>query len=745
MTSSSFTNCIQTINSSIDTALNSKQTVKQSKSSKSKCGCLLCGARVVNFLRHLREYHRFSSNLVKKEAKRYKVTGPAVDKLSSTSFVKKYVCPIEGCETTVNRIDRHLIGSKHNLSTKDDLYRKYKKLAKLKLLPTNKKSDDDDDDDKDDDYYDNQLLDSRNVQNPLDDSEQDDDDGSNEFLSQSELDDESNDESFLNSEDPPEIDGNIIKDLNSYCENLTKFAEVGLVKSQSKIRQARQHVVSILKHFGNQFDIETVCDNLMKVESDFMITKLKVLQASTVKNYLLDFKRFISWAKIWGKKWITWPVADRIESLITLWNKKLSVLISKRTTETKLEHRKTALSEEDFAAYFNGEKAMKAHSIFSTTAKESKPVERLYISSKDHTCARDFLLMLLTVSNASRAGPIVNMNIKDVKDANYDETTGSYVISVVNHKTQRSHGAVQLSLDKEGFGYLATYICKIRPSIEGSDHIDEVFITSNAKSINQSELANILTKEMEVVLGQEGRRVSCTLIRKSIVSIVLQGNVGTKNETDLASLMKHSQWMQKNIYDLRLADSNMARMSGLVFKICTGKPLTGKDLTRPGTSNMVDDDDDDLVVKRLTVKNLTPGTSDMIDDNNNQPDEEIVNTGAGISGKIQQDVKLMQTVQIQIQDLNDIPNVSKQLDPFNVSMQSKHSRSNWPSELRNKIRGLFKECIRTKYVATANVKAVLYGDPKLLREVKQYTQKNNLGHNVKRVLDLVRSIIRYTK
>lgn len=760
-TSSEEQNAVSQGSHSLPNSTNLKTKLEDDVGKKKVCACLLCGHHLIAFPRHLREYHKFSHEAAKIFANKFKRSGAALKDVP-VHTLKKYTCPVEGCESVVNRIDRHLIGKKHKFEIGKKEYLQHKLLAKCHNVPA---------------VVNSSLIDcdtdsSLSSQSEDDDFDCDDGDDNNTDLCPLQSEDNSDDLDSVSPEDDlkmtegfGEMGEVILGDLEHYCNRLKDFA--GVYKSESEVRQIRQHVIDVLKHFGTDFKAESLCENLISVENDFISTKLKTLQASTIKNYLLDFKRFVSWAKVWNKSWITWQAADRIEILVTSWNKSLRVLIGRRSNEKKLEHRRCALTEDDFAAYFDGEKAITANNIFLASGNKEDG-EQSYLNTKEHTCARNFLLMLLTVSNASRAGPLINMTLKDVDNAEYDEETGRNVISVVKQKTQLTYGAAQLSLDKESFGYLLIYIYKIRSLVKGAKDLDHVFITSKCRPINQSELANILTKEMLHVVGRK-KRTTCTLIRKSIVSIMLKGDMGAGNETDLAALMKHSEWMQKNVYDVRRSDTNMARMGGLVFKVVTKKSVSQKDLQRPGgfckpaLSTYVHVDNPDKLSKvTLTPKGGTgssviqlPGLSV---DNSNINELSTQMSGTHIS-------LLAAHTRSQNRPTMKTKNVSTKLNsktkgPIrvrNVSLLAAHTRSHnrptmkttvstklkkWPIHLKNRVGELFRSNISKGHVTSSEVKLLLNRETDLMKQIMKHTKSTSLVHNVKKIYDLVRSFYR---
>lgn len=116
------------------------------------------------------------------------------------------------------------------------------------------------------------------------------------------------------------------------------------------------------------------------------------------------------------------------------------------------------------------------------------------------------------------------------------------------------------------------YSSTIRPLIpsfnEGThcQALSNVFLSWSGRTLNQSEISNIISREFSVASNKK-IRTSCTVLRKSVVATMLESDIGTTNEHDLVSLMKHSNAMQKRIYDdVQSSDLDMVRMSKLVWK-----------------------------------------------------------------------------------------------------------------------------------------------------------------------------------
>ena len=575
-----------------------------------------------------------------------------------------YRCPADECESLVQRLDKHL-RQKHGLRTGQDKYVEYMLLAKRDSykvsvsVPEYSDCGEDTGNEKDDDHE----LERRKKRRYLEKSSKktedrnkgdEDEDVNGEDEEGNDKDDEEyyynndneDDDDEYNSDEDIENDKNdnvseeMLDEVTSFCEWLQGIG--GSWKSEITSKQTSNQVLIVLRKFGTDFSLEKVTGNLDKLEKEFIPIMLENKQASTVKNYLLSFKRFVVWANLKNKRWFFRETADIIFNQINLWNQSLHKMITHRRNVNKLEHRKSAITVKQVCMYLKGDRAKAGQDVFarytSSCLREEEgddddnnnnnnnnnndnnsagsggcshvdgvrtdmeDNENNVLTQAEHTLARNYLIMLMVLSNASRAGPIINLKVGEVEAARDNVHEELHVINVLLHKTQKTYGAAQISLRREDFTNLWTYVTKIRPEVVKSKAVDDVFVTWSGRPLNQSEVANIITSELMVATGRD-KRSSCTVMRKSIVSILLQLDLGARTEKDLASLMKHSQGMQRRTYDLRVADKNMARMSNLVFKVMSGQEITKEDVST--TKDVCDDED---VVSEPMDREVTPNT-----------------------------------------------------------------------------------------------------------------------------------------
>ena len=75
---------------------------------------------------------------------------------------------------------------------------------------------------------------------------------------------------------------------------------------------------------------------------------------------------------------------------------------------------------EHICAYENGPRAKEALQLLKT---------EIPLSKEEHSMARNYIMFRLTVSNACRAGAIINLTIKQINDAILQD--GNYVVKVL--------------------------------------------------------------------------------------------------------------------------------------------------------------------------------------------------------------------------------------------------------------------------------------------------------------------------
>lgn len=537
-----------------------------------------------------------------------------------------------------------------------------------------------------------------------------------------------------------------MEEVSLFKQFLQSFG--GGEKTTAVSNQIVAHVVAILKHFGQYFSANTIIQNLERVEANFITPSISTLQASTIKNYLLDFDRFVTWGRHKQRGWIDACSADMITYQLHNWMKSLNKRIAVRSHQTKIAHGARAIGVNDVQLYLSSERCNAGIRLLDND-------QVLPLAMEDHTRARNYLIMIVILSNATRAGPIVSLCVQDVEVAKTNIHDGRHVIKVNRHKTAASYGPAQLCLGAEQFRHLVTYIEQIRPHIAMAAEQDQVFISWTGRPLDQSQVANIVTVELTMAVGGDVRS-SCTLMRKSIVSLVLQMDLGVRNEQDLATLMKHSERMQKSTYNVSVTDNNMARMSRLVFNVITGKRVKEQDLCRPSYQEPGQDDSDND--EQISTDNEGQADDHMsvvdeenVDDGKDSVDEENVADDSMDPADEENSDDGMAPVDEDSSDDEII--ITKKAQPVAVCDQISEGgeendgpvgkRKRYPHAFREETQRLFSKHVQNRSIKTNDVRKMLVSHPKYAAKAKECIGSGKESFIVKRIYDLVRSLFRY--
>lgn len=542
------------------TGANKYEAAQDATQSVYRYDCSLCDKQMSNLPRHLRDFHNFTqqaSRTYTRQRKKHNAKKTnnirASVIIDSEHDIEEHQCPVTGCHCVVKRIDKHLLSGKHMFKPSDQLYRHYIKLSKRR--------------------YKAPMSSGRRYHDACEHYH----DAGNTRTASSTINGTS-----LASEN---IDDHFVNEITSFGQWLQSFG--GGDKTTSQASQMVKHVEKIISIYGQDFRAELVSEKLQAIEVNLITCFLKTKTASTVKNYLLDFKKFVEYGKLLHKDWITSETAARIVQQIQLWNRSLQKKILKRCAQKKLEHRQAVVTADDIRLYLKssraitGNKVLRDHIGDKNTDADNQDIRS--INRVHYIRARNHLIMLLCVNNATRSGPIVNLKISEAQAATQNVHDGRHVINVIDHKTVSLYGAAQLSLKAYHFNLLTVYIEKIRPLIPNFDKrkhdalTSNVFISWNGRTLNQSEISNIVSTEITAATKKTSR-TSCTVMRKSVVTIIVGMKMGVSTNINLAKLMKHSPAMQTNTYDVGCSDSNMAKMSNLVWKVMTKQQVCRQDL-----------------------------------------------------------------------------------------------------------------------------------------------------------------------
>ena len=177
------------------------------------------------------------------------------------------------------------------------------------------------------------------------------------------------------------------------------------------------------------------------------------------------------------------------------------------------------IQPEVFQTYLRSERATSARKFLQDRQYDCK------LSLRDeHALVRNYIIINMLLHNGSRSGIIKELVMSNYTAARKKGATGgNYVIHVTKHKTLESHGAAQLVLPEDIFQLLSSYI-EIRKKLPNYSEAMEadlhpVLVNYTGSHVTQSDVANLLTRELETC-GLQADRASSRTIRKAAVTHV---------------------------------------------------------------------------------------------------------------------------------------------------------------------------------------------------------------------------------
>ena len=143
-------------------------------------------------------------------------------------------------------------------------------------------------------------------------------------------------------------------------------------------------------------------------------------------------------------------------------------------------------------------------------------------SRQDFCLCRDYILTYLILDNASRSGCIANMTMKEFNEIEC-QPDGSYIVTVMEHKTVVTSGPAMLSIRTDLMGHLKIFVCKVRDRLENIRTDDEspVFTSWSGKTMATSMVSTQLNKFWQCGINVNfEHRITTTLLRKMSTTAV---------------------------------------------------------------------------------------------------------------------------------------------------------------------------------------------------------------------------------
>ncbi|XP_066934202.1 uncharacterized protein [Clytia hemisphaerica] len=148
-------------------------------------------------------------------------------------------------------------------------------------------------------------------------------------------------------------------------------------------------------------------------------------------------------------------------------------------------------------------------------------------SQKEAVCARNHLMVIITVGNAARASNLINLSVEDVENAVREEEFDAFAIASINYKTSLLYGIKKLLLGNDLLQQLKNFIEYLRPKITINDpadkHSQPVFTSCREKGpMSHSAISNAMTSIFKLIpefaLQERFQRISPTKLRHSVAT-----------------------------------------------------------------------------------------------------------------------------------------------------------------------------------------------------------------------------------
>ena len=326
-----------------------------------------------------------------------------------------------------------------------------------------------------------------------------------------------------------------------------------------KEKDAQQHVsqlLTICRCLEEDTATGDICNILLLFDATLLREKwLEKFQTGrkpgTVKGYLHSLLHLCDFVKTCpGILQVNEDQPIVLALKVKYWLKTLRKSLTVRKWEKREEDLERIAGQEDFEAFRKSEPVRRAVKILSEYMGSSPP-----ITTKDFTCARDYLISTLLIANAPRSGAIANMTVEAVEKAAADGDT--MVVTVRDHKTLTTTGPAMICMPKVIFTYLNIFISKMREriiDINDSGHQNKVFITHTGMHMTTSGISEQIGSFWR---GAIGKHMNASLMRKSAGSAVHKSHPERKG--DLALHMNHAVKTAENSYFIQDKRAKSAR------------------------------------------------------------------------------------------------------------------------------------------------------------------------------------------
>ena len=286
----------------------------------------------------------------------------------------------------------------------------------------------------------------------------------------------------------------------------------------------------------------------------------------TIKTYLESIKQFLDYVSVVGCSSIQVSSEEirNLTILVTRWCRNYHKKIQVQKHSKNLEDLAKLPQPDDINNLDKSSHVSEAVKVISKLVSVRGPPSR-----KEFCIVRDYLLTYVILENASRPGCISNMTLKELERREI-QSDGSYIVSVLNHKTVATAGPAMLSINPDIMRHLMIYL-KIRNSLPGIsvEDRDPVFVSWSGRRMDSTMVTTQLNQFWKIAVNKDlSRAINPTLIRKMTTTTVHEQEPSRKRE--VATIMNHDIRTAEKNYFLQEKKKSVSETGAFVRSIIRG-------------------------------------------------------------------------------------------------------------------------------------------------------------------------------
>ena len=219
-----------------------------------------------------------------------------------------------------------------------------------------------------------------------------------------------------------------------------------------------------------------------------------------------------------------------------------SSLISFQCLEKKAEVFENLITEEQVKTFEESDFSEKAKALLGNPPKK--------LSRPDYCNVRDFLFSEIHFGNACRSGVTANLMMEEFEKAK-NLPDGRVNIKVKRHKTRRSYGAANLTLTREQYAWMVSFVNSFRSRLPIEHH--NIFLSWSGKDQKSGAISDRMHQVWFKcgIFGdlQPSTKLCANVIRKTASTLLRESN--NPHARQAADSMAHSMGTVEKDYFLR--------------------------------------------------------------------------------------------------------------------------------------------------------------------------------------------------